>query len=95
MTNRIRQVLIDWPNWQSRVGVGHTHTRLFHHDQSTKGLKLFNVYSIIVVLLCYYFEYEYFGHVIYCFYYVNLEMPILMVILIVFQFFHEVIQVYN
>ena len=27
-----------------------------------------------------------------CFYYVNLDMPILMVILIVFQFFHEVIR---
>ena len=42
-------------------------------------------------LLCY-FEYEYFGHVICCFYYVNLDMSILMVILVVFQFFHEVIR---
>ena len=47
---------------------------------------------IIVALLCY----EYFGHaIIMLFYYVNLDMPILIFIIIFFQSIHEVCQRYQ
>ena len=42
MTNINQAGWIDWPNWESRVGVGHTHTRLVHRDPSTKGLTFFH-----------------------------------------------------